>query len=98
MKSNDLRTHQLLDLISSYQTGSTEFSSLCFKSELMLEDMRLNMSGNEYARAINCVYVLEEINALILDETRPASQAERAEIENQLVLLEKIVTQKNESN
>ncbi|QNP59931.1 hypothetical protein [Paenacidovorax monticola] len=85
---------QLLDLISSYQIGSIELNSLCFKSELIMEGMRSYLSSEIFSKAINCVYVLEEINALILDEARQLTQAERTEVEGQLNLLKHCLRQK----
>ena len=87
MKSDNLPIHQLLDLISSYQVGATELNSFCFKSELLVVDIRPCMSSEDFSKAMNCVCVLEEINALILDEAWLASQIEYPEIERQLALL-----------
>lgn len=94
LENDNLRIQQLLDLICSYQIGSTELNSLCFKSELMVEEMHPRLPSGDFSKAMNCVYVLEEINALILDEARPVTQAEHTEIESQLALLKKLITVK----
>ena len=94
MKKDNLPTEELFDLISSYQIGSTDLNSLCFKSELIVEEMRPRLSSWDYSSFMNCVYILEEINALILDEARSLTHAENTEIESQLTLLKKLGTQK----
>lgn len=94
MKKEKLSTQELCDLIFSYQIGSTDLNFLCFESELLVEEMRPHLSSGDFSSFMNCVYVLEEINALILDEARSLTYAENAEIEGQLALLKKLVNEK----
>ena len=92
MANDSLLVQQLRDLISRYRRGAANLNSLSFKSELLVEEMRACLSPSGHSEAMNCVYVIEEINAVVLDENRSVSQEELAEIERRLALLEKLVS------
>lgn len=92
MENCNSLTRELIDLILSYRVGTTELNSLSFKSEVLVEKLRLCLLAEDFSRAMNCVYVIEEINAVVLDENRQPKQPEQDEIERQLALLEKLVS------
>jgi len=89
---NDELIREISALSASYRAGSAELDSLSYRAELLVEQMRACLSDDGFSRAMNCVYIIEEINALVLDENRQITQSEQGEIESQLALLEKLVT------
>ncbi len=91
MENDGLILQQLHDLISCYRKGAVELSSLSFKSEVLVEKMRPWLPSGAHSEAMNCVYVVEEINAVVLDENRNVTKEEVAEIERRLVLFEKLI-------
>lgn len=88
---NEIDKRQVMDLIHSYENSSIDLNHFCFESELMIEKMKKLFFIDHFSKAMNCVYTLEEINALSLDEERSITQEEHLEISNQLNLLKKFI-------
>jgi hypothetical protein len=90
MSENSL-SHALLALIASYREGSTRLHSLAAGIETLVERMQSSLSAEDFGRAMNCFYLIEDVNALTLDEGRQPTQVEQDSIHRQLNLLEALV-------
>ncbi|GKS92690.1 hypothetical protein [Acidovorax sp. SUPP2539] len=86
-----MNKEKLFELIAGYRNGSLSLDSLCFNAELVLGEIFKENTHLDFSRVIDCIYVLEEINALTLDEGRPINQAEKDEIDIQIALIERLV-------
>ena len=54
--------------------------------------MRSELSSKDFSHAMNCIYLIEEINALCLDEGRKPTQEEKDAILFELDVLDKVFT------
>lgn len=83
---------ELSALCAAYRAGAIRLPSLASRVEILVESMHAHLPGEDFARAMNFVYLIEEINAVVLDENRPLNTPEKEAIENDLSLLEKLVS------
>lgn len=73
------------------RAGTVHLSALATRSEILIEQMQGKIPSMEWGRAMNCVCLLEEINAITLDENRPLTLEEEGIIKSELELLGSIV-------
>ena len=85
---NQTLTEELHKLIASYRAGTSNLAYLSQRIETLIEAMRSNLSADTFSRAINSVYLIEEINALVLDESRRTTDIEQHDIHTQLEKIE----------
>ena len=93
-----LKTYQSLaeefhKLIASYRSGLTDLAHLSQRSETLIEAMCPNLTTDTFSQAMNCVYLIEDVNALVLDEGRRVTDTEQSEINAQLKALEHFLLQ-----
>lgn len=93
LENDNSSAHELLELISLYQIGSTTLNCLCGKSMTILSVEVQHNPSETLSRALNCAYLLEDINATLLDEARQITLSEREEIEGLLTLLKKLISE-----
>ncbi|WCM86433.1 hypothetical protein [Acidovorax sp. NCPPB 3576] len=86
-----MNKEKLFELIAGYRNGSLSLDSLCFNAELVLGEIFKENTHLDFSKVINFIYVLEEINALTLDEIRSINEAEKTEIDIQIALIERFV-------
>ena len=84
LKSTQMLINELFVTISSYEQEAVDLDDLCFKAEVYLERLQEFLPAAAVSEALNCVYLLEEINAVVLSEVRQINAAESKEIEKQL--------------
>ena len=94
MERNEMLNDSLRDLQARYLAGHISLNALVHQCEALLGQGELLLLPDIYQRATNCVYLLEVINAVVLDESRPINDRERASIEEQLKKLLLIVAEK----
>jgi hypothetical protein len=94
LKNNQLLTDELHRLIASYRGGSSDLAHLSQRAETLIEETRPNLLADTFSQAMNCVYLIEEINALILDESRRVTDTEQHDIHTQLTILENLFATK----
>jgi len=56
--------------------------------------MRPHLLADTFLKAMNCVYLIEDINALVMDENRQITAVERHDIHAQLSILENLLAAK----
>lgn len=91
MKTNQLLSDELHKLLASYRGGLSDLAHLSQRAETLIEEIRPHLSADTFSQAMNCVYLIEEINALVLDESRRVTDSEQNEIHTQLTILESIL-------
>jgi hypothetical protein len=91
MKTDNILIQELIKLNASYRARAVHLNTLASHSETLLEKMQSALPDEDFARAMNCVYLIEEINAIVLDESRQPTHAEQKAIENEMAILEKII-------
>ena len=79
-------------LETQYLTSANSLNSLVQRGEALLEQGKSALNPQRHQRAMNCIYVLEEINALVLDEGRSISTDERLRVAAELQKLVSLVT------
>lgn len=94
LKTNQFLTEELRKLIASYRGGSSDLAHLSQRAETLIEEIRPNLLGDTFSQAMNCVYLIEEINALVMDEGRPITDTEQHDIGTQLSILENLLATK----
>jgi hypothetical protein len=94
LKTDQFLSEDLCKLIASYQEGSTDLAHLSQRAETLIEAMRPNLPADTFSKAINSVYLIEDINALVLDESRQVTAGERQDIHAQLSMLENLFAPK----
>jgi hypothetical protein len=57
-------------LVLQYRNGNTNLSILASRSESIVESLRVDLKPSDYSKVMNSIYLIEEINALALDEDR----------------------------
>ena len=91
MKTDNILVQELLKLGASYRAGAVGLNTLAFRSETYIEYLQSELPTEDFACAMNCAYLIEEINAVVLDENRRPTQEEQDAINKELTLLEKII-------
>ena len=71
-------------LEASYLTGDIPLNAVVHRAEALLEEGKAMLTPDAFLRAMNCVYLIEDVNALVLDEGRPLKEGERASIATEL--------------
>lgn len=94
MKKNQLLSEELHRLIVSYHDGSSDLAHLSQRTETLIEAMRPHLLADTFLKAMNCVYLIEDINALVIDENRQITAVERHDIHAQLSILENLLATK----
>jgi hypothetical protein len=94
LKTNQLLSDELHKLLASYRGGTSDLARLSQRAETLIEEIRPHLSTDTFSQAMNCVYLIEEINALVLDESRRVTDSEQHEIHTQLTILESILATK----
>jgi hypothetical protein len=94
LRNNQLLTGELHKLIASYRDGSSDLAHLSQRAETLIEETRPNLLADNFSQAMNCVYLIEEINALVLDESRQVTDIEQRDICTQLTILENLFAAK----
>lgn len=94
----ELKTYQSLaeelrKLITTYRSGSSDLAHLSQRSETLIEAIRPHLTADMFSQAINYVYLIEEMNALVLDENRRVTDMEQHEIFTQLIKIENLLLQ-----
>ena len=85
---NDL----LRDVQTQYLAGRISLDTLVQRCEALLGQSESVLSPETYQHAMNCIYLLEDINAVVLDESRSVSERERLSVESELQKLCLIAT------
>lgn len=98
MKTDNVLVQELLKLNALYRASAASLNTLASRSETLVEHMQSELPTQDFACAMNCVYLFEEINALVLDENRQPTYAEQEAIKNELALLEKIIARNFEED
>lgn len=83
---------ELATLSAGYRAGSVPLPRLASRAEVLVEEMHTLLPAEDFARAMNCVYLVEEINAVVLDERRSPTESEKEAIERDLSLLERLIS------
>lgn len=78
-------------LASQYLANSVSLNSLVHRTEALLEQCKSRLTPDKYLSGMNCVYIIEEINALVLDEGRPLRVDERLNVVAELQKLSTLV-------
>lgn len=91
MDNDTLLTRELLALAASYRGGCIGLPTLASRAETLVEQMSDQLPTEVFSVAMNCVYLIEEINAIILDENRPITDGERGMIDRQLESLTELI-------
>ena len=91
MKNNRLLSEELHQLIDSYHSGSSDLAHLSQRAETLVEAMRPRLPADIFLSAMNCVYLIEEISALAMDEDRKITAVESQDIDQHLSILEDLV-------
>lgn len=78
-------------LIDSYYDGSSDLAHLSQRAETLIEAMRHHLPADNFLKAMNCVYLIEDINALVMDENRKITTVEQHDINAQLSILENLL-------
>jgi hypothetical protein len=84
-------TDSVRALEDQYLAGAISLNALVLRVEALLEQGKSVMFPAAHQRAMNCVYVLEEINALVLDEGRSIEADERLRVAAELRMLTSLV-------
>lgn len=91
MKNDNILVQELLKLGVSYRAGAVELNTVSFRSEAYIKHLQSELPAEDFASAIKCAYLIEEINAVVLDQNRPLTQEEQDAINEELRLIEKII-------
>ena len=91
MDNDTLLTRELHALAASYRGGCIGLPTLASRAESLVEQMCDQLPTAVFSGAMNCVYLIEEINAIILDENRPITDGERGMIDQQLETLTELI-------
>ena len=91
MDNDTLLTREFLALAASYRGGRVGLAPLASRAESLVEQMCDQLPTDVFSSAMNCVYLIEEINAIILDENRPITDGERGMIDRQLQSLTELI-------
>ena len=94
MKTTQSLSEDLHRLIASYHEGSSDLAHLSQRAETLIEAMRPNLQADAFSMAMNSVYLIEDINALVMDESREVTVVEQQAIHAQLSVLENLFTPK----
>lgn len=78
-------------LEAQYLAGGITLNALAHRAEVLLEQARSALSPEKHQQAMNCAYVIEEINALVLDEGRAMSAGERLRLTIELQKLSSLM-------
>jgi hypothetical protein len=78
-------------LEDQYLASAISLNALVHRGEALLEQGKSVLPPEKHQRAMNCVYVLEEINALMLDEGRLMRADERLRVAAELRMLSSLV-------
>lgn len=73
-----------------YRDGLINLAVFSQKAETLIEKTQPSFSPTVFLKAMNCVYLIEEVNALVSDENRTLSEIEQHDINTQLVVLESL--------
>lgn len=92
MDNDTSLARELLALAASYRGGCSSLPALASRAETLIEQMRGHLPADVFSGAMNSVCLIEEINAVILDENRPLTDGERAMIDRQLDCLVELIS------
>ena len=81
---------ELRSVIDSYRAGSTRLEYLASRTEELVTHLEPVLPAEAFCAAMNAVYVIEEINAVALDEGRAIGERERQLIEEALATIEQL--------
>lgn len=84
MRTFDEQREALRTIIATYRSGEESLNALATQSEGILSAMGVHLGEALLQRAMNCAYIIEEINAVVLDENRSPNVSERLQIENEI--------------
>jgi hypothetical protein len=91
MKIDSSPSENFAALLAEYRAGSVSLPSLALKIESLTQLFRESVSDDDFARAMNSVYLIEDINAVALDERRQLTQSENEAIKKELSSLERLL-------
>lgn len=66
--------------------------SVVNRAESLVDQLEASLSSDVLREARNSVYLMEDINALALDEVRPLTTAEKDAVHHQLTRLESLTS------
>lgn len=92
MESNTGVAALVSALESQYLANEISLNALVHRCEALLDETRSALPPDTHKRAMNCVYILEEINALVLDEGRSMRDEERVRVKAELETLTSLAT------
>lgn len=78
-------------LEKQYAANEISLNALVQRSEALLEQSKSVLAPGTHQRAMNCIYVVEEINALVLDEGRLMRDDEQARVKSELQRLSSLI-------
>ena len=84
MRTLDEQREALRTLIATYRRGEASLNTLASQSESLLSEVGMHLGEGILQKAMNCAYIIEEINALVLDENRTPNASERLQIEKEI--------------
>jgi hypothetical protein len=84
MGNPQMLNESLRDLQVQYLAGRLSLNALVHQCEAFLQQFESFLPPNKHQLAANCVYLLEDINALVLDEARSIRDDERLTVESEL--------------
>lgn len=91
MEDSTSLTESVRALEDQYLASGISLNALVHRGEALLEQGKSVLPPEKHQRAMNCIYVLEEINALVLDEGRSMSADERLRVGAELQKLASLV-------
>lgn len=77
--------------IFAFRAGDFTLPSLAFRTEAILEQISPTLPDQAAREAMNCAYLIEEINAVALERGVAPSAQEFAEIERALKMIESLL-------
>lgn len=91
MEGNTSIAESVSAIESQYLANGISLNTLVHRCEAVLDQSRSVLPPAVHQRAMNCIYVIEEINALILDEGRSLRDDECARVKLELQRLSSLV-------
>lgn len=80
---------RVFSLLAAYKTGAINLAQLAVNIEPMLEDLPPTKNTNQIK---NLYYLIEDINAIVLDERREMAQDEKHAVTKYLQSLEELLS------
>jgi len=91
MKSNDILVKEFFRIKDLYLSGEIHLHHLASKIEIIIENMQKKITEESFLVALDCVYLIEDINGLSLDDERYPTLKENTLITKALLEIEMII-------